>query len=177
VVCFFQVLTPFTLVGHNFLICNLFSTIVSVSNVPREGFKFCLDTRNNIVLPMDPACPEHLSVRWLASLPYKTMSSIKPSVKYMDTRSGKTKIHGQIPLHSFIFRVQSSNLFPSFLFKLQPSRFEFGAHAIATFNMDALKCILLKVFLCFVIHMYVKGICILGKHRYFVPNLLPAQHV
>jgi hypothetical protein len=25
-----------------------------------EGFKFCLDTRNNKTLPLDPACPEHL---------------------------------------------------------------------------------------------------------------------
>jgi hypothetical protein len=27
-----------------------------------EGFKFCLDTRNNWALPLDLASPEHLSV-------------------------------------------------------------------------------------------------------------------
>jgi hypothetical protein len=27
-----------------------------------EVFKFCLDTRNNRTLPLDPACPEHLSL-------------------------------------------------------------------------------------------------------------------
>jgi hypothetical protein len=26
-------------------------------------FKFCLDTRNNGALPLDPACPERLSAR------------------------------------------------------------------------------------------------------------------
>jgi hypothetical protein len=27
-----------------------------------EGFKFCLDTKNNGTLPLDMACLEHLSV-------------------------------------------------------------------------------------------------------------------
>jgi hypothetical protein len=35
-----------------------------------EGFKFCLDTRTSEALPLDPACPECLSVRSLAGLPY-----------------------------------------------------------------------------------------------------------
>jgi hypothetical protein len=34
-----------------------------------EGFKFCLDTKNNGALPLDPACPERLSVRSQADLP------------------------------------------------------------------------------------------------------------
>jgi len=34
-----------------------------------EGFKFCLDTRNNRALPLDQAYSEHLSVRSLAGLP------------------------------------------------------------------------------------------------------------
>jgi hypothetical protein len=52
----------FTLQGHNFLASNLFLTIVRVSNASREGFKFCLETRNNGALPLDLTCPEHLSV-------------------------------------------------------------------------------------------------------------------
>jgi hypothetical protein len=35
-----------------------------------EGFKFCLNTRNIVALLLDPACPECLSVRSPASLPY-----------------------------------------------------------------------------------------------------------
>jgi hypothetical protein len=34
-----------------------------------EAFKFCLDTKNNETLPLDPAGPEHLSVWSLAGLP------------------------------------------------------------------------------------------------------------
>jgi len=34
-----------------------------------EEFKFYLDTRNNIALPLDPAYPECLSVRSLVGLP------------------------------------------------------------------------------------------------------------
>jgi len=34
---FFEFLTPFMLGGHNFLISNLFSMIISVSNTPRGG--------------------------------------------------------------------------------------------------------------------------------------------
>ncbi len=55
--------------GCNFCISYSFLTIVSVSDVPRGGFKFCLDIRNNWALPLDPACPECLS-SWLpAGLP------------------------------------------------------------------------------------------------------------
>jgi hypothetical protein len=35
-----------------------------------EGFKFCLDTRNNWDLPLDQACLERLIVRSLAGLRY-----------------------------------------------------------------------------------------------------------
>jgi hypothetical protein len=35
-----------------------------------KRFKFCLDTRNNEALPLDPACPEHLSVRSPTGLHY-----------------------------------------------------------------------------------------------------------
>ncbi len=38
-----------------------------------EGFKFCLDTKNNKALPLDPACPECLSVCSLAVLSYLPM--------------------------------------------------------------------------------------------------------
>jgi hypothetical protein len=34
-----------------------------------EAFKFCLDTRNNGALSLDPAYPERLSVRSPAILP------------------------------------------------------------------------------------------------------------
>jgi hypothetical protein len=34
-----------------------------------EVFKLCLDTKNNKALPLDPACPERLSVRSSAILP------------------------------------------------------------------------------------------------------------
>ncbi len=142
-----------------------------------------MDTRNNGTLPLDPACPERLSVWSPAALPYKTMSSM--FVKYMDARSGKTKDPWSNPsedgctpsspfiLLSLVFKA------PTLPFCLNCSLLDLNLVqvAIATFNMDALKCMLFKVLLCSVIHMYLKGICILGKHRYFVPNLLPAQHV
>jgi hypothetical protein len=38
---FLEFLTPFTLVGHNFLISNMFSTILSVLDAPRGGLKIC----------------------------------------------------------------------------------------------------------------------------------------
>jgi len=41
-----------------------------IVSVLEEGFKFCLDTRNNGALPLDPACLERLNVRSLANLPY-----------------------------------------------------------------------------------------------------------
>jgi hypothetical protein len=65
--CFFEFLTPYTLEGHNFLVFNPIFMIVSVLE---KGFKFCLDTRNNGALPLDPACPESLNVRSPAGLPY-----------------------------------------------------------------------------------------------------------
>jgi hypothetical protein len=37
VICFIEFFTPFTLGGHNFLDYNPFLTIVSVSDVTREG--------------------------------------------------------------------------------------------------------------------------------------------
>ncbi len=38
---FWEFLTPFTLVGHNFLISNLFSTILNVLDAPRGGLQVC----------------------------------------------------------------------------------------------------------------------------------------
>jgi len=64
-------LTPFNFRGGcNFLISNPFLMIVSVSDDQEGRFQFCLDTRNNRALPLDPACPEHLSVWSSAGLPY-----------------------------------------------------------------------------------------------------------
>jgi hypothetical protein len=45
-------------------------TIFSASVRKEEAFKFCLDSRNKGALPLDPACPEGLSVRSPAILPY-----------------------------------------------------------------------------------------------------------
>jgi hypothetical protein len=42
-----------------------------------EGFKFNFDTRNNGALPLDPACPECLSVRSPADLPYNILNHSK----------------------------------------------------------------------------------------------------
>jgi hypothetical protein len=67
---FFEFLTPFTLRGCNFFISNLFLTIIFVSDVPRAGVQVCLDNKNNRALPLDPGCPEHLSVQRLTNLPY-----------------------------------------------------------------------------------------------------------
>jgi hypothetical protein len=36
-----------------------------------EGFKFCLDTKKKKALPLELACPEHLSVQSSTDLPYK----------------------------------------------------------------------------------------------------------
>jgi len=54
-----------------FLNSYWFLMIFSVPNVPMEGFKFYLDTRNNGALPFDPDCPECLSVRSPDTLPYE----------------------------------------------------------------------------------------------------------
>jgi len=35
----------------------------------QQGFKFCLDTKNNKALPLDLACPERLNVHSPAILP------------------------------------------------------------------------------------------------------------
>jgi hypothetical protein len=35
-----------------------------------EGFKFCLDTKNNKAFPFNPACLEHLNVWSPSNLPY-----------------------------------------------------------------------------------------------------------
>jgi hypothetical protein len=40
---FSKVLTPFTLKDHNFLISNLFSTILSALDAPRGGLQVLLD--------------------------------------------------------------------------------------------------------------------------------------
>jgi len=58
---FFEFLTLFILRGHNFPNSTMFLMRFSVSHVLIEGFKFCLDTRNNGALPLDPAYPECLS--------------------------------------------------------------------------------------------------------------------
>jgi hypothetical protein len=59
---FKEFLTPFTLGGCNFLISNPFSTIVCVQMCQEEGFKFCLNTRNNGALPLDPAYPSTMII-------------------------------------------------------------------------------------------------------------------
>jgi hypothetical protein len=38
---FLEFFTPFTLGGHNFLISNLFSAILSVLDAPRGGLQVC----------------------------------------------------------------------------------------------------------------------------------------
>jgi hypothetical protein len=65
--------------------------------VLEEGFKFCLDTRNNRAFPLDPACPEHLNVRSLAGLPYGvfiflvcTQEKEKEKKKKRKKRDGKS---------------------------------------------------------------------------------------
>ncbi len=59
---FFEILTPSTLGGHNFLNSILFFMTLNVLEAPIEGFKFCLNTRNNGPVPLDMACPKRLSV-------------------------------------------------------------------------------------------------------------------
>jgi len=53
----------------SFLIC--FWWLLVCQMYQEEGFKFCLDTRNNGALPLDWACPEHLSLWSPAGLPYR----------------------------------------------------------------------------------------------------------
>jgi len=69
-VCFFEFLTLFTLwvIIFSFLIHFWWLLVCQMHR--EEGFKFCLDTRNSGVLPLDPACPECLSVWSLTGLPY-----------------------------------------------------------------------------------------------------------
>ncbi len=62
VICFFEFLTTFTLKGSNFFIFNTFSMIVSVSDAPRERVQVLFGhQKNNRALPLDPACPKHLT--------------------------------------------------------------------------------------------------------------------
>jgi len=74
---FFEFLTPLLWGSVSFLILfRLFFTIVSALDVSIGGaqvwLKFRLDTRHHRALPLDPTCPERLSVRSLACLPYLT---------------------------------------------------------------------------------------------------------
>jgi len=48
--------------GNNFLISNSFLMILSASDAPKEGIQACLDPKSNEAYPLDPACPERLSV-------------------------------------------------------------------------------------------------------------------
>ncbi len=88
---FFWVLDPFILGGHNSLICNLFSTIVSVSNAPRGRVQILFGHWKQWSPPHGSSLPWALECSITGWLPCKTMSNIKPFVKYIDTRSGKTK--------------------------------------------------------------------------------------
>jgi hypothetical protein len=69
-VCFFEVLTPSTLVGINFLNSNPFLMIYNVSSVPIGGVQVCLDTKNNRALPLHLAYLEHLGHHSWVVLPY-----------------------------------------------------------------------------------------------------------
>jgi hypothetical protein len=55
-------------VTFSFLI--FFTRVLVYQMCQEEGFKFCLNTRNNRTHPLDPACPNHLSVWSPAGLPY-----------------------------------------------------------------------------------------------------------
>jgi hypothetical protein len=46
-----EFLTPFTLGGHNFLISNLFSMILSVLDTPRVGLQVFFSHQSNRALP------------------------------------------------------------------------------------------------------------------------------
>jgi len=59
---FFELLTPFTLGGHNFLNFIMFLIIFNALEVSIKGIKFCLNTRNNGAFPLDLACLKHFNV-------------------------------------------------------------------------------------------------------------------
>jgi hypothetical protein len=65
---------PFTLRGHNFShflsLSKPFQGLLMCQICQEEGFKFCLDKKNNKAVPLDPACLECLSVQSPANLPY-----------------------------------------------------------------------------------------------------------
>jgi hypothetical protein len=48
-----EFLTPFTLGGHNFLISNLFSMILSVLDAPRGGLQVCFAHQKRHSPPRD----------------------------------------------------------------------------------------------------------------------------
>jgi hypothetical protein len=70
-VCFFEFLTPFTLWGRNFVITNLFSTIVSVSDVPRGEVQVLFGHQNQWSPPLKSGLPWALkcSVTGRSTLP------------------------------------------------------------------------------------------------------------
>ncbi len=98
---FFQFLTLFKFGGYNFLISNLFCQMC------QEGFKFCLDIRTNGALPLDLACPDHLSVGSLAGLPYITDCTIQISL-YMCQKRNVCSMASQ-PLHTHRTKKHSNN--------------------------------------------------------------------
>jgi hypothetical protein len=57
---FFWILTLITLGVITFTILIHFWWFWVCQMLQQEGFKFCLDTRNNKALPLDLVCPEHL---------------------------------------------------------------------------------------------------------------------
>jgi hypothetical protein len=63
---FFEFSTPCTLGSYNFLFVIHFGRLLMCQIHQEEGFKFCLDSRNNGPIPSNPACPERLNVRSLA---------------------------------------------------------------------------------------------------------------
>jgi hypothetical protein len=82
VICLFEFLTLFTLVGHNFLISNPFSTIVSVSNAPGGGVQVLFGHKNNGALPLDLAFPEQLNVQSPIDLPYNYFEPYALNAKF-----------------------------------------------------------------------------------------------
>ncbi len=75
VVYFFEFLTLFTLRGHNFLNSIPILMIFSAPNVPIRGVKFCLDTKNNGVLPLDLAYLKCLNV--VVAIQFATNEQLK----------------------------------------------------------------------------------------------------
>jgi hypothetical protein len=78
---FLEFLTPFTLGDHNFLIFNLFSTIVNESNALRRGVQVLFELCNNGALSLDPAYLEHLNVQSSANLPYYITGGCESHIK------------------------------------------------------------------------------------------------